>query len=171
MRALLSNIVTERPDGRGGSEACATWDNAILACQARSKSQQFPLQLSTKRIAPGHANTWFLRVWGTEFSAEFSTQNPKQIRYLPYEAGAVQAWRTWDVPYRSAYETISGPIFEFGFSDSILQMWAAFCDEIVHGAQMRGALGCARPDEAAFSHRLFTAALQSQRSGDTIRLP
>ncbi len=45
------------------------------------------MTLSTKRIAPGHQNTWFIKVWGTEFSCEYSTKNPKQIASLPYEAG------------------------------------------------------------------------------------
>ncbi|MDF2439856.1 MAG: hypothetical protein JWN98_840 [Abditibacteriota bacterium] len=170
VRSLLSKIVPERPDGKGGMAACETWDNAILACQAQQDGQSFPLTLSTKRIAPGHANTWFLRVWGTDFSCEFSTKNPKQISFLPYTPGAEQAWHMLDVPYRSAYETISGPIFEFGFSDSILQMWAAFCDEVVNRDAMQGPFRCATPEEAAASHQLFTAALQSQQSGQTVSL-
>lgn len=168
--ARLSKIVAQRPDGQGGIADCETWDNAILSCEVETAEQNFPLTLSTKRIAPGHANTWFLRVWGTEFSAQFSTQNPKQIQFMPYQAGDEQAWRTLDMPYQSAYETITGGIFEFGFSDSILQMWAAFCDELVHRDAMRGSFGCARPDEAAQSHRIFTAALQSQCTGQTVRL-
>jgi hypothetical protein len=70
------------------------------------------------------------------------------------------------VPYKSAYDTITGGIFEFGFSDSILQMWAAFCHEIVHGKSGL-AFGCATPEEAEGSHRVFTAALESQRTGET----
>lgn len=170
VRALLSKIVTERPDGKGGMAPCETWDNAILACDVKLKDQDFPMMLSTKRIAPGHANTWFLRVWGTELSGEFSTRNPKQISFMPYAPGDEQAPRVLDVPYKSAYETISGTIFEFGFSDSILQMWAAFCDELVNRDAMRGSFRCATPEEAASSHELFTAALQSQRNGQTVRV-
>lgn len=170
VRALLSKIVPERPDGKGGMAPCETWDNAILACEAQQDGDSFPITLSTKRIAPGHANTWFLRVSGTEFSCEFSTKNPKQIRFMPYAPGDEQAWRSLDVPYQSAYETISGSIFEFGFSDSILQMWAAFCDEVVNRDSMHGRFGCATPEEAAASHQLFTAALQSQRTGQTVQV-
>ncbi len=170
VRALLSKIVAQRPDGQGQMANCETWDNAILACEVETESQRFPMTLSTKRIAPGHANTWFLRVWGTEFSAQFSTQNPKQIQFMPYQAGDEQAWRTLDMPYQSAYETITGGIFEFGFSDSILQMWAAFCDEITHGDDMIGVFRCALPSEAALSHEIFSAALQSQREGQTVKL-
>ena len=50
----------------------------------------------------------------------------------------------------SAYPTITGAIFEFGFSDAILQMWAAFLDELAHGRErMRQPFYCATPEEAA----------------------
>lgn len=170
VRSLLSKVMTERPDGKGGMAPCETWDNAILACEVKTEEQQFPMMLSMKRIAPGHANTWFIRITGTDFSAEFSTKNPKQVASLPYEPGGEQAWHVVDVNYRSAYSTITGGIFEFGFSDSILQMWAAFCDEVVHRDQMQQSFHCATPEEAADSHKLFSAALESQRCGDTIPL-
>lgn len=168
VRSLLSKIVNDRPDGKGGMAPCETWDNAILACEVETADQSFPMVLSTKRIAPGHANTWFIRILGTEFSAEFSTKNPKQAASLPYQPGQPQAWHVVDVPYISAYGTITGPIFEFGFSDSILQMWAAFCDEIVHGDRMGQPFRCATPEEAAGSHLVFTAALESERTGQTV---
>ncbi|WP_308638047.1 Gfo/Idh/MocA family protein [Paenibacillus silvisoli] len=171
VRALLSNIITERPDGKGDSVPCETWDNAILACDVKKADQRFPMVLSTKRIAPGHANTWFIRIQGTEMSAEYSTKNPKQVASLPYTPGKQQAWHTVDVPYKSAYGTITGGIFEFGFSDSILQMWAAFCDELVHGRDgMKQPFYCATPEEALGSHRLFTAALESERTGQTVAI-
>ncbi|GGD86254.1 Gfo/Idh/MocA family protein [Paenibacillus nasutitermitis] len=170
VRALLSKIVEERPDGKGGQAACETWDNAILACEVETADQKFPMVLSTKRIAPGHANTWFIRIQGTEFSAEFTTKNPKQVASLPYAPGGVQAWHVADAPYKSAYGTITGGIFEFGFSDSILQMWAAFCDELTSGGQMQQPFRCATPEEAAGSHRVFTAALESQRTGQTVAI-
>lgn len=171
VRALLTNIVQERPDADGNRVPCKTWDNAIMACDVDTGDQQFPMILSTKRIAPGHANTWFIRISGTEFSAEFNTKNPKQVTYMPYEAGGEQAWRVLDVPHKSAYGSITGPIFEFGFSDSILQMWVAFCDEITNGReQMQQPFYCATPEEAAGSHNVFTAALESQKKSETIRM-
>jgi predicted dehydrogenase len=170
VRSLLSKVVHERPDNQGRMIPCETWDNAILACDVRTGDQRFPMVLSMKRIAPGHANTWFIRIQGTDFSAEFSTKNPKQVASLPYSPGGEQAWHVADVPYASAYSTITGGIFEFGFSDSILQMWAAFCDELTHGRDMRQPLYCATPEEAADSHKLFTAALESERSGQTVAL-
>lgn len=168
VRALLSKIVRERPDKTGAMVPCETWDNAILACEAAVDGQEFPMLLSMKRIAPGHANTWFIRIAGTALSVEFSTKNPKQMTWLPYSPGQDQVWQVIDVPYQSAYPAITGSIFEFGFSDSILQMWAAFCDELVNGQDMRQPFYCATPEEAAESHRLFTAALESHRSGQVV---
>jgi predicted dehydrogenase len=168
VRALLSKIVRERPDREGHMVPCETWDNALLACDVETDDQKFPMLLSTKRIAPGHANTWFIRVQGTALSAEFTTKNPKQLVSLPYAPGGEQAWHVIDVPYQSAYEAITGSIFEFGFSDAILQMWAAFCDELVNGPGMKQPFYCATPEETAESHKLFTAALESQRTGQTV---
>ena len=75
------------------------------------------------------------------------------------------------MPYQSAYPTITGPIFEFGFGDAILQMWAAFCDELVHGHEgMRQPFFCATPEETAMSHQLFSAALESNRESSVVSL-
>jgi predicted dehydrogenase len=170
VRALLSKIVEDRPDNAGNRVACETWDNAILACEVVNEGKRFPMTLSMKRIAPGNANTWFIRVMGTAISAEFSTQNPKRFTYLPFSPGAEQEWHSLDIPYKSAYPVITGQIFEFGFSDAILQMWASFCDELVHGRDgMRQPLYCATPQEAALSHRLFSAALLSNRETQVIQ--
>jgi predicted dehydrogenase len=170
LRALLSKIIEVRPDKDGKIVVCETWDNAILACETITGEQNFPMLLSFKRIAPGHADTWFLRIQGTALSAEFTTQNPKQLRFLPYSPGGPQEWHVMDLPYSSAYPCITGSIFEFGFSDSILQMWAAFCDEIVHPNGMQQPFRCALPEETAISHQLFTAALESQHTGNTIMI-
>jgi len=169
VRALLSKIVDTRPDGNGGVAPCETWDNATLACDVDSSAGKFPMLLSTKRIAPGHNNTWFIKITGTDCSAEFSTKDPKRLATLPYTPGSEQAWHVIDVPCVSAYPTITGHIFEFGFSDSILQMWAAFCDEIVNGREgMKQPLYCATPAEAADSHALFTAALESHKESAVV---
>ena len=167
VRALLSKIVGQRPDGRGNMVPCPTWDNAILAYEVRSGGGSFPMMLSTKRIAPGHGNTWFIRVLGTAMSAEFSTKNPKEIRVMEYEPGGRQAWQSLDATHESAYLSITGKIFEFGFSDAVLQMLAAFLDELANG---KAPFGCVTPEEAALSHRLFTAALESQRTGQTVEV-
>ncbi|MFC1672064.1 Gfo/Idh/MocA family protein [Planctomycetota bacterium] len=171
VRALLSNIMPRRPDGKGETVPCETWDNAILACEAAdSDGAEFPTVLSTKRIAPGEGNTWFIRIMGTKLSAEFTTKNPKQIRFLDYEPGGIQSWQELDLPHKPPYASITGGIFEFGFSDGMLQMLAAFLDELVHGENMKQPFTCATPQEAAQSHALFTAALESNRTGHTISL-
>ena len=170
LRALLSKIVTQRPDKSGQLVPCETCDNAVLACEVDTGEYKFPMLLSTKRIAPGEANTWFIRIHGTEFSAEFTTKFPKTLRTMTFRSGGPQAWEVRDLGYESAYPTITGSIFEFGFSDAILQMWAAFCDELVHRDQMRQPFGCVTPEETALQHRIFTAALESYRMGQVAYL-
>lgn len=168
--ALLSKVVAERPGPGGALVPCDTWDNATLACRVESAGGDFPMLLEMKRIAPGETNTWYLRIYGTELSAEFSTKHPKTLRTLPYSSGAPQEWRHLDLGYGSAYPAITGAVFEFGFSDSLLQMYAAFCDELAHGDAMRGPLRCVTPEETAQSHAIFTAALGSHRSGQAVSI-
>jgi hypothetical protein len=80
---------------------------------------------------------------------------------MEYQSGGIQAWQQIDLGYQSAYPTITGNIFEFGFTDSVLQMWAAFCDELVNGRpKMQQPFYCATPEEAHRSHLLFTEALK-----------
>lgn len=167
--ASLLKVINQRPDGKGGMAPCETWDNATLQCRVPHEQGDFQMTLSTKRIAPGNNNSWFIRIYGTKLSAEYSTKNPKELRTLPYTPGGPQAWHCADVAWESAYKGITGGIFEFGFSDSILQMWAAFCDELTHGREgMSQPLFCATPQEATQTHAIFTAALQSQRETRTI---
>jgi predicted dehydrogenase len=160
VRAILSNVTTERPGADGAAVPCDTWDNAVLLCEV----DDFPLRVETKRIAPGETNTWTIEVDGTEGSIAFTTKLPKTLRTMRYEPGGPQEWRVVDLGHRSAYPTITGGIFEFGFSDAILQMWASFLDELAHGRDgMRQPFHCATPAEAAATHRVFTAALESHR--------
>jgi predicted dehydrogenase len=167
---LLSKIVPQRPDKEGRLVPCETWDNATLACQVETAGQKFPMLLSTKRIAPVETNTWFIRIYGTEFSAEFSTKYPKTLRTMTYRAGAPQSWEVRDLGHESAYPVITGGIFEFGFPDAILQMWASFCDELLHGHTMRQPFGCVTPEETEAHHQVLTAALASQRTGQVVYL-
>lgn len=168
VRAVLAKIVPQRPDGKGGLVPCETWDNATLLCEAEDRTGvRFPWTLKTHRIAPGQKNTWYVEVYGTRASARFSTKNPKRLDYLAYTGGE-QAWQEIDTGYGgAAFRGITGDIFEFGFSDSIVQMTAAFFHEIAHGRPLRAAAGCVTPEETALSHRLFTAALRSHEHGTT----
>jgi predicted dehydrogenase len=70
----------------------------------------------------------------------------------------------------TAFKTITGSIFEFGFSDAILQMWAAFVYELATGQRRKPFAGCVTPEETALSHELFTAALESHRRTQVVRI-
>jgi hypothetical protein len=131
--ATLSKIITERPDAQGNLVPCETWDNATLSCEVQTADQHFPMTMQTYRISPGDSNPWYIRVLGTGFSIEYSTKYPKTLRFMQYTPGNEQTWQTTDLGHETVYPTITGGIFEFGFSDGILQMWAAFCDQLAHG--------------------------------------
>src|SRR5262249_989207 len=73
VRAILSNVVAERPGADGALVACDTWDNAVLHCETAAG---FPLRIETKRIAPGEKNTWVIEVDGTDGSIAYSTKQP-----------------------------------------------------------------------------------------------
>ena len=169
--AVLSNIVTERPDGTGNCVPCETLDNATLLCETLDTRTglPFPWTLKTQRIAPGQTNTWYARVYGTKTSARFSTTNPRRLEMLEYGGGA-QSWQHIDMGYETAFKAITGRIFEFGFSDALQQMLAAFLYELTHGRPWRTIAACVTPAEAALSHRLFTAALKSQRTHTMVRV-
>jgi len=171
VRAVLSNIVTERPDAEGGLAPCETWDNATLLSRMHDPATgtEFPWTLKTQRISPGQMNTWYLEILGTKTSVRFSTRNPKRLDLLQYDGGQ-QTWGQVEVGYGGAFPTITGGIFEFGFTDAILQMWAAFLHELEHSSTPSRFAGCATPHETAISHRLFTAALESQETGRTVNL-
>lgn len=171
VRAILSDVVGERPGPDGEPVPCDTWDNATLLCEAEDDGRPFPLRVDVKRIAPGEANTWTIEVDGTEGSIAFTTKLPKTLRRMEYVPGGPQEWRVVDLGSQSAYPTITGAIFEFGFDDAILQMWAAYCDELAHGRDgMRQPFHCATPGEAAATHRLFTAALRSHAERAVVEL-
>ncbi len=171
VRAVLSDIVKERPDGRGGRVPCRTWDNATLLCEMKDPTtgEHFPWTFKSQRIAPGEKNTWYVRILGTRTSVHFSTRDPKRLEILEY-AGGEQVWGQVQMGMETAYPSVTGGIFEFGFSDAVQQMWAAYLHELHHGSVPSRFAGCVTPDEVALSHRLFTAALASHRNGQTVRL-
>jgi predicted dehydrogenase len=168
VRALLSNLVPRRPGPDGSLVGCDTWDNAVLAVEAEDDGRRFPMILEMKRIAPGEMDTWYLEVYGALTSVRFSTKAPRTLWTMEYRRGQEQSWQMKDLGYQAPYPTITGPIFEFGLPDAILQMWAAYVDELVNGNEMRQPFRCATPEEARMSHRLFTAALESQRDGSVV---
>ncbi|MBA2706390.1 MAG: Gfo/Idh/MocA family oxidoreductase [Gemmatimonadaceae bacterium] len=183
VRAILSNIVTERPDAKGDRVPCTTWDNATLMISATDAASGsiFPWTLKTQRIAPGQKNTWELEILGTRASVRWSTVDPKRLEVLHYSPGGEQVWQHHQVGYEPAYKTISGGIFEFGFTDAILQMWAGFIYELAGrekgdtsvaraSSTLNRFATCVTPEETALSHRLFTAALQSHQRDAVVAL-
>ena len=100
----------------------------------------------------------------------FSTKNPKLVEVFTVAdipgIGREQAWQQLDAGSQSAWRTVTGPNFEFGFSDSILQMWAVFLAE--REGQLGDRFGAARPEEAAFTHAIYRAAIRSNTDGAAV---
>ncbi len=163
VHASLSKIVTSRPDGKGGTAPCLTWDNATLTCRVEAPDgSSFPMFLETKRMAPGMTNTWYLEVDGLAASAKFTTRDPKSFYYL-VSGEKEQPWCRLDLGYSPAIPGVTAPIFEFGFPDAVLQMWAAYLHELDDPASK--IFGCVTPEETRISHALLSAALESHRKG------
>jgi len=160
--SMLDDVVTQRPDADGNLVACDTWDNALLACRVPQGSRRFSMLWETRRIAPGHMNSWSFEALGMDGGIRFSTRNPAVVQRFARH-GSEQVWEEVQPGNASVWPTITGGIFEFGFTDALLQMWAAYL------AERAGALGhrfgCATPREALDSHRVFAAALGSHISG------
>jgi len=165
--ARLDKIVTERPDGKGGTAVCDTWDNGTMICETMDHDgHPFSMYLETKRMAPGQTNNWYFEIYGMKASACFSSAKPNQFRYT-VDWGKEQAWADLDVGYKPMIPTITGPIFEFGFTDAILQMWGAFMQEL-DGQPTDFA--CFTPEETILSHELQTAALISHETRKVVDL-
>jgi len=168
VRAVLSDIVQERPDGKGGRVPCRTWDNATLLCEAAAAGgEPFPWVLRVHRIAPGQKNNWYAEIYGTRASARWTSAKADVLEVLEYDGGE-QVWGQIQTGHETAFKSITAPIFQFGFSDAILQMWAAFLHELTQGQPPKKFAGCLTPEEALLSHRLFTAALESQKAGSVV---
>ncbi|HXI69188.1 MAG TPA: Gfo/Idh/MocA family oxidoreductase [Verrucomicrobiae bacterium] len=155
--AQLQKIYPQRPDGHGGVVACDTWDNAMLHTDVNMDGAEVPVRFEMKRLAPGETNTWFLEILGTDGGARFSTKEPKTL--WTFHRGKEQSWQRTDLGFHGPFPTSTGGIFEPGFPDCFLQMWAAFLAE--RAGKLEGRFGCVTPEEAVESHQLFAAALQS----------
>ena len=156
--AALVNRFATRLDSQGNTVPCETWDNATILGHVDDDRGGFPMVLKTWRIAPGHSNTWSIRILGTKKSAYFSTKNPRQWQFMTY-AGGAGVWSVEDLGFESLFPAITGGIFEFGFADAIQQMWAAFVDELA-GGNANG-FGCVSPQEATDHHAILSAALKA----------
>ncbi len=165
--AKLSKYITERPDGKGGMAKCETWDNATLVCDTTDAcGNKFPIYFETKRMQPGATDDWYIEVYGMDMSVKFSTTDPNCF-YFTEAIGSEQAWARLNVGNKPQFKTATGGIFEFGFTDAILQMWASFIYEI-EGRDV--SFGCFRPEETVISHKLQTAAIRSEKEQAVISL-
>ena len=164
--AQLQKIYHQRPDGKGGMADCDTWDNALLHTDIDINGAEVPLRFEMKRLAPGETNTWFIEILGTDGGVKYSTKEPKSL--WTFTRGKEQLWQRTDLGFHGPFPTITGGIFEPGFPDCFLQMWAAFLAE--RAGKLDGRFGCVTPEEAVRSHELFAAALKSHNEKRAIDL-
>jgi predicted dehydrogenase len=155
--AQLQKIYPERPDGKGGKAVCDTWDNAMLHGEINSDATEVPIRFEMKRLAPGETNSWFLEILGTDGGIKYTTKEPKTL--WTFQRAKEQLWQRTDLGFNGPFTTITGGIFEPGFPDCFLQMWASFLAE--RAGKLDGRFGCVTPEEAVQSHILFAAALKS----------
>lgn len=164
--AQLQKIHDQRPDGAGGLAPCDTWDNATLHTDVEIEGRDVPMRLEMKRLAPGETNTWFIEILGTDGGIKFSTKEPKTL--WTFQRGAEQNWLRTDLGFHGPFSTITGGIFEPGFPDCFLQMWAAFLAE--RDGKLGDRFGCVTPAEAFLSHEVFAAALRSHAKKELVSL-
>lgn len=161
--ARLDDVVAERPGQDGAPVRCDTWDNAMVICgTSAAGSRDFTMLWETRRIAPGHSNTWYFEAVGMDGGVSFSTRQPTTYRRFRLDGGE-QVWEEVQPGNVSTWPTVSGAIFEFGFSDALLQMWASYFAE--RAGALGDGFGTATPGEALAAHRVFDAALRSWRDG------
>lgn len=167
--AMLDKVVTHRPGPDGAPVPCDTWDNALLACRVPSldpaDERSFSMLWETRRIAPGQMNSWSFEALGMDGGVRFSTRNPSVLQRFALRDGE-QVWEEVQPGNASAWPTITGGIFEFGFTDALLQMWASYFAERTGALGSR--FGTATVQEALDAHRVFAAALASQASGTAV---
>jgi predicted dehydrogenase len=165
--AQLQKIYHERPDGKGGTATCDTWDNAMLHTDVEIDGSEVPVRFEMKRLAPSETNTWFIEILGTDGGVRFSTKEPKTL--WTFQRGKEQLWQKTDLGFHGPFPTITGGIFEPGFPDCFLQMWAAYIAE--RAGILDGRFGCVTPEEAVRSHELFEAALKSRETRNSVTVP
>jgi hypothetical protein len=121
-------------------------------------------------IDSGQKSSWEFEALGLNGGVRFSTKNPKLVEVFTVSdlpgIGPQQIWQHVDAGSQSVWPTVTGAIFEAGFSDSILQMWAVFLAE--REGMLGDRFGAATPAEAAFTHSIYDhsiydAAMQSHR--------
>ena len=164
--AQLQQIITTRPDGKGGWGECDTWNNATLSTTVEVEGDEIPMMLEMKRLAPGETNSWYIEIYGTEGGVKFNTKDTKAL--WTFSRGKEQTWQRTDLGFQVAFPTITGSIFEAGFSDCFMQMLAAYFAE--REGLLNDRFGCVTPREAMMSHKLFESALRSHESKSAVEI-
>lgn len=167
LTAHLQDLVPQRPGPSGSLVPCDTWENAAIRGDLDGVAL---VDVHVDRVAPGNKNTWYLEVIGMDGGARFSTADPKKVEVFGIidvpGVGREQSWQALQAGSQSVWPTVTGGIFEFGFSDAILQMWAAFLAD--RAGMLGGRFGCATPEEALTAHRLAAAASESHLTGQRV---
>lgn len=166
LHASLQRIYAARPDGKGGTALTDTWDNASLHATVDIAGEPVPMTLEMKRMAPTETNTWIFEAMGTDRGVRYSTKEPKTL--CTYARAREQTWERTDLGFDMPFKAITGSIFEPGFPDILMQMWASFLAE--RAGLLGGRFGCATPDEAVAQHEIWSAALASQRGQSVVSL-
>jgi predicted dehydrogenase len=168
---MLDDVVTERPGPDGTPVRCDTWDNALLALRvptsAAESARRFSMLWETRRIAPGQMNSWAFEALGMDGGVRFTTRQPAVLQRFSVSGGE-QAWSEVQPGHTSAWPVVTGGIFEFGFLDALLQMWASYFAERI--GELGDRFGTATPAEALDAHRVFAAALASEAHGAVERI-
>ena len=167
LHAVLQKVYTERPDGNGGTAPCDTWDNAEVHAVALVGGEEVPLTLEMKRMAPGETNTWTFELLGTDGGVRYSTKEPKSL--WTYQRGREQTWSRTDLGFEMDFRTVTGAVFEPGFPDILMQMWASFLCE--RAGLLGDRFGCATADEAVAQHEIWEAALESHARKAVVTMP
>jgi predicted dehydrogenase len=166
LHASLQKVYRTRPDASGAAVPCDTWDNAVLHATVDLAGELVPMTLEMKRMAPTETNTWIFEALGTDRGVRYSTKEPKTL--WTYVRDKEQSWQKTDLGFDMAFRTITGGVFEPGFPDLLMQMWAAFLCE--RAGLLGGRFACATPDEAVAQHEIWSAALESHRNRTVVPL-
>jgi predicted dehydrogenase len=159
--AQLQKIITQRPDGKGGMAICDTWNNATLNTLVIINGEPIPMTFEMKRMCPGEMNTWYIEIMGTEGAVKYSTKDIKAFWQCRFQKE--QVWQRTDLGFSGMpFPVITGSIFEPGFPDCFMQMFAAYIAE--RAGVLNNRFGCVTPQEVTDSHRIFDAALRSFKS-------
>ena len=136
------------------------WDGvrySALHTEVVIENREVSMRLEMKRLEPGEMNTWFIEILGPDGGLKFSTKEPKTL--WTFQRSPEQRWQKTDLGFHGPFPTITSGIFESGFPDCFLQMWAAYMAE--RSDQLDGRYGCVTPAEAVQCHEVFEAALLS----------